>query len=84
MGHTAKIFMNGKSQAVRLPKEFRFKGKEVDIRRDPKTGDVVLSEVDKGWGDFFEQMKKFNVPKDFMDDRVDPPPQKRDWMYDDS
>ncbi|HEX8711171.1 MAG TPA: AbrB/MazE/SpoVT family DNA-binding domain-containing protein [Terracidiphilus sp.] len=43
MTKTAKLFMNGRSQAVRLPKEFRFPGKEVAIRQDPETGEVVLS-----------------------------------------
>jgi len=41
---TAKLFKNGRSQAVRLPKEFRFEGTEVAIRRDPETGEVVLSQ----------------------------------------
>ena len=41
MRQTAKVFMNGRSQAVRLPKEFRFEGTEVAIRRDPATGEVV-------------------------------------------
>ena len=40
---TAKLFMNGRSQAVRLPAEFRFETTEVFIRRDPTTGDVILS-----------------------------------------
>ncbi|MGD0630408.1 MAG: AbrB/MazE/SpoVT family DNA-binding domain-containing protein [Terracidiphilus sp.] len=40
---TAKLFKNGRSQAVRLPKEFRFEGKEVAIRRDPTTGEVILA-----------------------------------------
>jgi antitoxin VapB len=39
----AKLFMNGRSQAVRLPKEFRFEGTEVAIRRDPATGEVTIS-----------------------------------------
>jgi antitoxin VapB len=39
----AKLFKNGRSQAVRLPKEFRFEGSEVLVRRDPATGDVVIS-----------------------------------------
>jgi antitoxin VapB len=39
----AKLFMNGGSQAVRLPAEFRFEGDEVYVRRDTCTGDVVLS-----------------------------------------
>jgi antitoxin VapB len=42
---TAKLFKNGRSQAVRLPKEFRFEGTEVMIRRDPATGEVRLSQV---------------------------------------
>ena len=41
---TAKLFKNGRSQAVRLPKEFRFDGTEVAIRRNPETGEVVLSQ----------------------------------------
>ncbi len=42
---TAKLFKNGRSQAVRLPKEFRFEGTtEVVIRRDEKSGDVTLSQ----------------------------------------
>jgi antitoxin VapB len=40
---TAKLFKNGRSQAVRLPKEFRFEGSEVAIRRDPATGEVILA-----------------------------------------
>lgn len=39
----ARLFMNGRSQAVRLPAEFRFEGSEVLIRRDEISGDVVLS-----------------------------------------
>jgi virulence-associated protein VagC len=42
VAQTAKIFKNGRSQAVRLPKEFRFEGDEVEIRRDPVTGAVLL------------------------------------------
>jgi len=38
---TAKLFKNGRSQAVRLPKEFRFEGDEVAIRRDEATGEVA-------------------------------------------
>jgi antitoxin VapB len=39
----AKLFWNGRSQAVRLPKEFRFEGEEVEIRREG--GKVILEEV---------------------------------------
>ena len=43
---TAKLFRNGRSQAVRLPKEFRFEGEEVSIRREGES--VVLAPVVKG------------------------------------
>lgn len=42
---TARLFSSGGSQAVRLPAEFRFEGSEVLIRRDARSGDVVLSPV---------------------------------------
>ena len=49
MLQTAKIFVTGRSQAVRLPLEFRFDVAEVFIRRDPGTGDVVLSKKPSDW-----------------------------------
>ena len=45
----AKIFVTGRSQAVRLPLEFRFDVAEVFIRHDPSTGDVVLSRKPSDW-----------------------------------
>jgi antitoxin VapB len=50
---TAKLFPNGRSQAVRLPAHFRFEGNEVYIRRDPDTGEVVLSPAPSSWDSFF-------------------------------
>lgn len=49
MHQTAKIFVTGRSQAVRLPLEFRFDVSEVFIRRDALTGDVVLSRKPTDW-----------------------------------
>lgn len=49
---TAKLFKNGRSQAVRLPAEFRFEGDEVLVRRDPVTGDVILSPRNKKFEDW--------------------------------
>lgn len=49
MSSTAKIFTTGRSQAVRLPLEFRFDVAEVFIRHDPATGDVVLSRKPSDW-----------------------------------
>lgn len=51
---TAKLFNNGRSQAVRLPSAFRFEGNEVYIRRDEKTGDVILSKRPSDWQGFLE------------------------------
>jgi antitoxin VapB len=78
MTDTAKLFRNGRSQAVRLPTEYRFEGSEVYVRRDPVTGDVILSRRPESWSDFFELMKTVDVPEDFLSDRKDSPPQKRD------
>jgi antitoxin VapB len=78
MSQTAKLFQNGRSQAVRLPAEYRFEGSEVYIRRDPATGDVVLSRKPESWHDFFDLLKTVQVPDDFLSDRGDRPPQKRD------
>lgn len=78
MSDTAKLFRNGRSQAVRLPAEYRFEGSEVYVRRDPVTGDVILSRRPESWRDFFELMKAVDVSEDFLSDRKDAPPQKRD------
>jgi antitoxin VapB len=77
MPKTARLFRNGRSQAVRLPAEYRFKGTEVYVRRDPTTGDVVLSRRPDSWEDFFELMKTVDVPEDFLSDIPDLPPQNR-------
>ena len=78
MGHIAKVFQNGRSQAVRLPAEFRFDSKEVYVRRDPATGDVILSRRPADWESFFDLLSTLAVPADFMTDRNDAPPQTRD------
>ncbi|OED34049.1 AbrB family transcriptional regulator [Flavobacteriaceae bacterium (ex Bugula neritina AB1)] len=78
MRHTAKLFMNGRSQAVRLPANYRFDCDEVYIRRDPETGDVVISRKPGSWEDFFDMMDNIDVPDDFMADRDNELPQERD------
>lgn len=78
MANTAKLFLNGRSQAVRLPAEYRFEGSEVYVRRDPRTGDVILSRRPESWQDLFELLDRLAVPEDFLTDRDQTPPQKRD------
>ena len=73
---TAKLFMNGKSQAVRLPKEFRFDGSEVYIRKE---GDeVILSAKAPSWDDFFDAPRVFAA--DFLAEREDERPQEREFF----
>lgn len=62
VGHIAKLFWNGRSQAVRLPAEFRFDGDEVHVRRDPVTGDVVLSARADDWSAFFALVDRLAIP----------------------
>jgi antitoxin VapB len=77
MAQTAKLFRNGRSQAVRLPADFRFPGSQVYVRRDPTTGDVILSRRPDSWEDFFALVDKLDIPDNFMSDRDLSPPQKR-------
>lgn len=75
---TAKLFMNGQSQAVRLPKEFRFTDiEEVFIK---KVGDtLVLSAKKAGWNDFFNSLSEFS--DDFMNERNQPAVQEREELF---
>jgi antitoxin VapB len=77
MADTAKLFITGRSQAVRLPREYRFEGDEVFIRRDPVTGDVVLSRKPESWDGFLALAASTAVPPDFMADREDSPAPER-------
>ena len=65
---TAKLFKNGESQAVRLPKEFRFPGREVFIKRVGSA--VVLLPKSRSWETLMESLAKF--PADFMETREQP------------
>ncbi|MCU0759759.1 MAG: antitoxin [Steroidobacteraceae bacterium] len=71
---TAKLFRNGESQAVRLPKEFRFEGTEVLIKR---VGDaVVLLPKARSWATLVASLAKFSP--DFPADRSQPASQSRE------
>jgi antitoxin VapB len=77
----AKLFMNGASQAVRLPAEFRFEGSEVYATQDPATGDVTLSNRPgaRAWTDFFTFMQTVDIPPGFMTERpMNTPPEDKD------
>ncbi len=69
MTDTAKIFVNGRSQAVRLPAAYRFDSKEVFVRRDEKTGDVILSTRPDDWDSLFSALDGLVIPDSFLSDR---------------
>ena len=73
----AKLFQNGQSQAVRLPKEFRFEGEEVFIKKMGKV--TILLPVNNPWGPLFDSINKFSA--DFMDAREQPKQQERDDIF---
>jgi antitoxin VapB len=65
---TAKIFINGRSQAVRLPKEFRFAGEDVYIKKVGKM--VILIPKDDPWSSLIDSLDQFT--DDFMESREQP------------
>lgn len=67
MSRVAKVFTIGRSQAVRLPADFRFEGTEVYVRCDPETGDVILSRKPGSRDDFLAALAAEPVPGDFLD-----------------
>ena len=75
---TAKLFQNGQSQAVRLPKEFRMEGDEVYIKKSG--GNVVLIPKNRSWQPLVDSLAKFSP--DYMREREQPPQQKRPALDD--
>ena len=75
---TAKLFMNGQSQAVRLPKEFRMAGDEVYIKKEGEV--IMLLPKEKSWDTLFDSLKHF--AKDFKLERNQPvEDQNREPMF---
>lgn len=74
---TARVFRSGNSQAVRLPKEYRLKGTEVEIFR--RGDEIVLREKGEGLERAFEILA--GLPDDVLPEgRGDTPPQERDGL----
>lgn len=74
----ARVFMSGRSQAVRIPAEYRFTTDEVYIRRDPQSGDLILSQAPGGWDEIYAALDNAGIPEDFLDDRAQELPQERE------
>ena len=73
----AKLFKNGQSQAVRLPKEFRFEGTQVFIKRVGNA--VLLLPEQDSWQGLFDSLHLFSA--DFMADREQPQQQEREDLF---
>lgn len=75
---TAKLFKNGQSQAVRLPKEFRMAGTEVYIKKQGEA--IILLPKERSWKPLFDSLNQFE--KDFRIERNQPEAQqKREPMF---
>ena len=74
---TAKLFKNGQSQAVRLPKEFRFDGTQVFIKKMGNA--VVLFPYQDAWQTLFDSLEQFS--DDFMENRDQPEQQVREGLF---
>jgi antitoxin VapB len=66
----ARVFMSGRSQHVTIPAEYRFSADEVFVRRDPKSGDLILSQSPGGWHEFFAALDADPLPEDFLAGRA--------------
>mgnify|MGYP001097217371 CR=1 FL=1 len=73
----AKLFQNGRSQAVRLPKEFRFRGTQVFIKKMGNT--VLLIPAQDSWQTLFDSLNQFS--EDFMTSRDQPEQQEREGSF---
>ena len=73
---TAKIFLNGRSQAVRLPKDFRFTGNDVFIRKIGKI--VMLIPKDDPWASLANSLDQFT--DDYMETRDQPTQDSRETL----
>lgn len=71
---TAKVFMNGRSQAIRIPKAFRVRAGQVFLKKTPEGFAVIQRDP---WEVFVEGCRELS--DSFMAARIQPPLEKRDW-----
>ena len=65
----ARVFKNGRSQHVAIPREYRLTTDEVYVSRDPGKGNIILSQSPKGWTGLFDAFDRDRFPEDFLADR---------------
>ena len=74
----AKVFQNGKSQAIRIPKKYRVDTKEVYIEKEGDTL-IIKPKYENKWDKWFESLT--DVTDDFMEERIQPPLDKREDLF---
>jgi antitoxin VapB len=65
----ARVFMSGRSQHVTIPAEYRFTADEVYVRRDPESGDLILSQAPANWDEIYAALDHAAFPDDFLANR---------------
>ena len=78
----ARVFMSGRSQAVRIPVEYRFTSDEVFIRRNPQNGEIILSEKPQhdSLGEIFAMIDAAGEADELLRDRDTTLAQEREWI----
>lgn len=71
----AKVLSTEQGQLIQLPAEIRFDSEEVYVRRDAKSGDLILSRRPTKWNELFDALDKAGIPDDFLGDSDRYPPQ---------
>lgn len=79
---TARVFMNGRSQAVRIPAEYRFSSDEVYIRRNALSGEIILSErpVKQPLAEIFAMLDAVGGADELLRERDRTAAEEREWM----
>ena len=72
--------MSGRSQHVTIPAEYRFTSDEVYVRRDPQSGDLILSQAPGSWEEIFSALDGNGFPDEFMSDRTQGEPEAREEL----
>ncbi len=76
----ARVFMSGRSQHVSITAEYRFTSREVYVRRDPQSGDLILSQAPGSWDEIYAALDNARFPHDFLADRDQGEFERRDKL----
>jgi antitoxin VapB len=75
-----RVFMSGRSQHVTIPAEYRFTSDEVYVRRDPQSGDLILSQAPASWDEIYAALDGAGFADDFLSERAQGIPEVREEL----